>query len=112
MRACRGGLCCLADELGYAGWMSSCRDDDGGDDHPGDVCRGYSPCLVLASSDAVEGGAINDENDTATYVAAVEAPPMPAQNLTVLCSQDSLATVIGPGVCRLACRARSCCSFA
>ena len=40
--ACRDGLCCYSEILGYGSWMPSCRDENE------DVCQEYYPCIVLA----------------------------------------------------------------
>eukprot|EP00581_Thalassiosira_minuscula_P016965 CAMPEP_0183713304 /NCGR_PEP_ID=MMETSP0737-20130205/8180_1 /TAXON_ID=385413 /ORGANISM="Thalassiosira miniscula, Strain CCMP1093" /LENGTH=1480 /DNA_ID=CAMNT_0025942067 /DNA_START=132 /DNA_END=4571 /DNA_ORIENTATION=+ len=102
--ACKSGLCCFSKVLGYSSWLSPCFDGNEG------KCLKYSPCLVLVKEET--GGISVTENIATTSNATSDVdkgPPVPTQNLTALCSQESIFTLAGLVECAMACKAGHCC---
>eukprot|EP00571_Detonula_confervacea_P008369 CAMPEP_0172327768 /NCGR_PEP_ID=MMETSP1058-20130122/60003_1 /TAXON_ID=83371 /ORGANISM="Detonula confervacea, Strain CCMP 353" /LENGTH=1143 /DNA_ID=CAMNT_0013044853 /DNA_START=83 /DNA_END=3514 /DNA_ORIENTATION=+ len=120
--ACQNGLCCYPEMLGHGSWMSSCYAGNEA------ICLEYYPCLVLAQGKNVASPNISTNVDvvnnvtentvagnntivyTNTTTDTIAAPPIPAQNLTALCSQDFISTLVGLEECERACQPGSCCN--
>lgn len=91
--------------LGYGSWMTPCFEGNEG------ACLEYLPCIVLVKEKVPDSAVAG--NSTTTYnniTEIIEGPPIPAHNLTLLCSQDSIFTLAGLVECASACEAGSCCN--